>query len=192
MPCARPTLRRAPIRWVMAGDASLLMKKLISTILFAGLLGASACQQSATLDYDQLIPLDAEYLAEQGILETYQSIEPALLKHVGTAADVIEVTNNETGSYSVKSQDTTYDIYSPSLPDDEGQSWGRATVAFFSIINDQLETSETKFYALYSANDLSGIFLTRQEFEAISNSSVPARETPYIPRLDHPWYGQHH
>lgn len=168
------------------------MRNLVSAILFTGLLGASACQQSATLDYDKLIPLDAEYLAEQGILDTYQSVEPTLLQHVGTTADVVEITDNETGSYSVKSQNKTYDIYSPSLPDDEGQSWGRATVALFSIINSQLESSDTKFYALYSANDLSGIFLTRQEFEAISSSNIAARDKPYIPRLDHPWYGQHH
>jgi hypothetical protein len=83
-------------------------------------------------------------------------------------------------------------IYSPALPNEEGQSWGRATHAFFKIINDQLAKSEYRLYAINGGNDLGGIFLTQLESEAARKSLPRKEDWPYLPTPDHPWYGQYH
>jgi hypothetical protein len=43
------------------------------------------------LDYEKLIPLDAEALAEGGIREAYASILPHLIQYVAEPAEVQEI-----------------------------------------------------------------------------------------------------
>ena len=62
-------------------------------------------------------------------------------------------------------------------------------MSFFSIINEQLENSDIKFYALYGGNDLHGLFLTEEEFEVARKDMDNKRRWPYIPRLEPPEYG---
>jgi hypothetical protein len=145
-----------------------------------------------TLDYNKMLLLDAEDLAEVGINEAYQSVVPVLGQYVPEPAQVQEVVNNDAPSYAVKCGDREFVIYSPALPNEEGQSWGRATHAFFKIINDQLTKSEYRLYAINGGNDLGGMFLTQPEWEA-ARKSLPRKEGwPYLPTPDHPWYGQYH
>jgi hypothetical protein len=145
-----------------------------------------------TLDYNKMLLLDAEDLAEVGINEAYQSVVPVLGQYVPEPAQVQEVVNNDAPSYAVKCGDREFVIYSPALPNEEGQSWGRATHAFFKIINDQLTKSEYRLYAINGGNDLGGMFLTQPEWEA-ARKSLPRKEHwPYLPTPDHPWYGQYH
>ena len=54
------------------------------------------------LDYDQLVLIDAEDLAEAGILEAYESLLPALYKYVAQPALVEEFIDHDVGSYAVK------------------------------------------------------------------------------------------
>jgi hypothetical protein len=91
-----------------------------------------------TLDYTKLINLDAEDLAEVGIKNAYQSLLKALRQYVSEPAQVEEIIDNDAPNYVVKCCDQEYVIYSPGLPEEEGQNWGRATNAFFKIVNDQL------------------------------------------------------
>jgi len=145
-----------------------------------------------TLDYDKMLFLDAETLAEAGIKETYQSMAPVLGQYVAEPAQVQEVVDNDAPSYVVKCGDLEYVIYSPTLPEEEGQSWGRATHAFFKITNDQLAQSEYRLYAINGGNDLGGMFLTQPECEAARKSLPRKEDWPYLPTPEHPWYGQYH
>ncbi|MDX1996342.1 MAG: hypothetical protein SF066_01380 [Thermoanaerobaculia bacterium] len=150
------------------------------------------CKPDLKLDYEQMVLLDAESLAEVGIGEAYEELLPKLSELVSQPATIEELENSDTPSYAVRSQGQEYLIYGPDLPDSEGQSWGRATHAFFSIVNTQLETSSDKFYAINAANDLGGMFLTEEECEA-ARRSLPRREDwPYIPTGEAPWFGQFH
>jgi len=81
-------------------------------------------------------------------------------------------------------------IYSTVVPIE--QSWGRATHAFFQIVNDQLTDSKHRLYAINGGNDLGAMFLTQSECEAARRSLSRKEDRPYLPTLEHPWYGQFH
>jgi hypothetical protein len=144
------------------------------------------------LDYAKTFPLDAEDLAEGGILQAYRSILNVLSRYVPEPAQIDEVLDNQKPSYLVGCGGQEHLIYSPELPEDEGQSWGRAAYAFFKIINDQLLQSDYRLYAINGGNDLTGIFLTQSECEAARRSLAHKEDWPYLPTLEHPWYGQFH
>jgi hypothetical protein len=144
------------------------------------------------LDYDQMILLDAEALAEGGIGDAYQLVLPKLRQYVSQPADIEDLLDENVPRYAVRYRDREYSIYSPDLEDRDGQSWGRATHALFSIVNDQLTNSPHRFYAINGGNDLGGIFLTPAESEAARMSLSGKTDWPYMPTLDPPWFGQHH
>lgn len=144
------------------------------------------------LDYGKMLLLDAETLAEVGIKEAYQSMLRDLRHYVPEPAQVQEVVDNDAPSYAVRCGNLEYVIYSPALPAEEGQSWGRATHAFFKIINDQLLKSEFRLYAINGGNDLGGMLLTQPECEAARKSLPRKEDWPYLPTPEHPWYGQYH
>jgi hypothetical protein len=147
---------------------------------------------SIGLDYDKMLYLDAEDLAEGGIKRAYESILPALSEHISEPAQVQELLDSERGSYLVKCGGHDYLVYDPSLPDSEGQSWGRATYVFFDIVNGQLAGSDYRLFAINGGNDLGGMLLRQSEC-AEAQSSLPRKEDwPYLPTSEHPWYGQHH
>jgi hypothetical protein len=100
------------------------------------------------LDYDRLIQLDAEDLAEMGIREAYERLLSELRKFVPQPAQVGEVIDNDIPSYSVRDGMKEYAIYGPALEGGMAHSWGRATVAFFQNVNDQLGGSGYRFYAI--------------------------------------------
>jgi hypothetical protein len=146
-----------------------------------------------TLDYDKMLLLDAEDLAEGGILRAYQSIREALTLYIAEPAQIQELVVDDTKpSYVIRSGEQEYVIYSPALPDSEGQSWGRAAHAFFKIVNDQLFQSEHRLYAINGGNDLGGMFLRQTECEAAKKSLPRKEDWPYLPTLEDPWYGQYH
>jgi len=144
------------------------------------------------LDYEKMILLDAETLAESGIKEAYQSVLKILRQYVSEPVQVQEVVDNEAPRYVVRCGDQEYVIYSPELPDNEGQSWGRAAHAFFKIVNDQLTKSQYRLYAINGGNDLAGMFLTQSECEVARKSLSRKEDWPYLPTPEHPWYGQYH
>jgi hypothetical protein len=141
------------------------------------------------LDYDKMLVLDAETLAESGIKEAYQSILTVLRQYVSQPAEVQEILDDDAPSYIVTCGGQEYVICSP---DEQEESWGRATHAFFKIINDQLAKSEYRLYAINGGNDLGGMFLTQIECEAARKSLPRKQDWPYLPTLEPPWYGQYH
>ena len=144
------------------------------------------------LDYDKLLFLDAEALAEAGINDAYKSVVPVLAQYVPEPAQIQEIVDHDAPSYAVKCGNLEYAIYSPALPNEEGQSWGRAAFVFFKIVNDQLMKSRYRLYAINGGNDLGGMFLSHSEWEAARKSLERKEDWPYLPTLDHPWYGQYH
>jgi len=141
------------------------------------------------LDYDRLIHLDAEELAETGIGEAYQALQPELRKYLPEPATIEELTDHDAPRYSVKCRDREFVIYEPG---DEEESWGRATFAFFTLINDQLVSSEYRLYAINGGNDLGGMFLTEAQARAAQKALRNKGDWPYLPDNRPPWYGQHH
>jgi hypothetical protein len=148
---------------------------------------------SFSLNYDELIQLDAEDLAETGVAEAYELLLPKLRKYVQQPASIEEAIDNDTPRYSVKCRAKEFAIYGPELREDNASnSWGRATHAFFAIINDQLTNSEYRFYAINGGNDLGGMFLTPAQAEAARPTLPRKLDWPYLPTDEEPWHGQHH
>jgi hypothetical protein len=144
------------------------------------------------LDYDAMSFLDAEHLAEQGFKEAYEELSEKLRDYIDHPAALDEEFDSEDPSYSVICQGICYEIYSPELENSEGRSWGRATVAFFDLVNRQLVDNDVKFYAINGGNDLGGLFLTQAQYDAAIDSLPEKTDWPYLPVLEHPWYGQPH
>jgi hypothetical protein len=137
-------------------------------------------------------PLDAEYLAELGMEKRYKSLIPEMQKYIPQPAEIEEYIDYDKGIYIVQSLGIEYKIQDPEFNDLRFEAWGRATVAFFYIVNNQLQESNYKYYAINGGNELSGIFLTFTEVEAVRGSLPNKRDWPYIPIDDPPWYGQYH
>ena len=146
----------------------------------------------AALDYDQMVFLDAETLAEGAIAEAYTALQPRLQKYVPKPAAVTEDVDVNGDRYAVRFGNREFVIYSPAIDTSEGRSWGRAAHAFFTIVNEQLTASPYRFYAVNGGNDLGGMFLTRDQAEAAAKTLPRKADWPYLPTGDHPWYGQPH
>lgn len=145
-----------------------------------------------TLNYDEAIHLDAEALAEGGIGEAYESLLPKLRAFVANPAEIQEDLNDDARSYSVRCGDMEFIIYAPHLDEETGNGWGIATVALFSIVNEQLKNTDHRLYAINGGNDLFGIFLSPTEASAAQNSLTSKTDWPYLPNREVPWYGRFH
>jgi hypothetical protein len=143
------------------------------------------------LNYDDSIPLDAEALAEAGIAEAYGRLFPKLCEFTKQPATVTEERDDDAPSYSVRCGGKTFVIYAPGS-DDMINSWGNATVALFTVVNDQLEKSPYRFYAINGGNDLFGIFLTPAQVAQAQKALPNKRDWPYLPKLEQVWFGQFH
>lgn len=155
-------------------------------------LGGSASPSAAStpvdpLDYDQVIHLDAEDLAEQGILSSYRDLLPTLKRYASSPLEVTEDIDHDAARYSVSAGGCRYEIWEDGAQTSDG--WTRATIAFFQIVNANLSESPYKFYALYGGNDLSGIFLTDEEFSAARRAIANRSNWPWLPVGEPPHYG---
>ena len=139
------------------------------------------------LDYSQVVHLDAEDLAEQGILSAYEQLLPHLKRYVSSPIEVTEEIDNDAATYSVAAAGNKYEIWERGAKNSDG--WERATVAFFEIVNANLGSSEHRFYALYGSNDLSGLFLTEEEFAAARRAIKKRSDWPWVPVNEPPHYG---
>jgi len=134
------------------------------------------------LDYDQAIHLDAESLAEQGILSAYRELLPRLKQYALAPLDVTETLSNDGLGYTVGCGDRQFVIWQ--VLDNGKQNtdgWERATVAFFQIVNASLNSSKHHFYAINGGNDLFGMFLTEQEFTAARQAIANRSYWPWVP-----------
>lgn len=149
----------------------------------------------ASFNYDAMIYLDAEDLAEAGIKEAYEKdVLPLLRQYVERPASIEEILDNYSGSYSVVANGKQYDIYDQQA--DGCGPWPKATYAMFDIVNRQLASSDRKFYAFYSSNDLSGMFLTAEEYQRCVDEIIQKKASrsnlPYFPTMETPWFGFPH
>lgn len=150
-------------------------------------------KDAGVLNYEEMIPLDAEDLGEGSIGEDYkEKVLPVLRKYVAAPAEVIEERDSKGDTYKVTSQGKTYVIYSPGMDLNGGQNWGNATFALFDIVNRQLQNSPRRFYAINGGNDLGGMFLTKETYDRAIKSLKRKTDWPYLPDSSHPWYGQAH
>ncbi|MDX2220578.1 MAG: hypothetical protein SF172_16285 [Burkholderiales bacterium] len=139
------------------------------------------------MDYDQLVQLDVEDLAEQGILEAYEKLMPRLKQYVDAPIVVTEQVNIDAGTYSVFADGKTFEIWEDGAKNSDG--WERATVAFFEMVNANLSSSDRQFYALYGGNDLSGVFLSLEEFATARRAIRKRSNWPWRPVHEPPHYG---
>jgi hypothetical protein len=144
------------------------------------------------LDYEKMILLDAEDLAEQGIAGAYNELLPELTKYVEQPVALEELLDSDLPSYKIRCNQDEYLIYSGNEPGTEDESWGRATYFFFLIVNKQLSGASVRFYAVNGGNDLGGLFLTPQEAQSAQAALPRKSDWPYLPELSDPWYGQFH
>ena len=144
------------------------------------------------LDYEKMILLDAEDLAEQGIDQAYQRVLPELAKYVTHPVELTEIMDTDLPSYKIRCNGQEYLIYSAEEPDTERESWGRAAYAFFHVVNKQLVGTGVQLYAINNGNDLGGLFLTPEEAKSAQEVILRKTDWPYIPEPDEPWYGQFH
>ena len=133
---------------------------------------------SFELDYDEMALLDAESLAEAGIREAYEELLPKLREHVPQPMSVEEVFGPDNSSYTVRCGTKEYPIYGPGLKETNGGGWGRATTAFFEIVN--------------GGNDLGGMFLTPAQAEDCRASLPNRTDWPYLPMGGDSWGGMYH
>jgi hypothetical protein len=158
-------------------------------ILTVTMMAMVAAVSAAELNYDEMIPLDAEALAETGVKAAYEELLPRLKTHVASPAAVSERIDSDVPSYAVSCLGTDYPIYGKG---DQDESWGRATFALFDIVNRQLARTPYRFFAINGGNDLGGMFLTPAQAEAAKKSLPRKRDWPYLPDASKPWYGQYH
>jgi len=146
----------------------------------------------SVLDYEKLIHLDSETLAEQGIGRAYAALETHMRSRGVAPEPIEEVVDHSAPAYKLRFRGSEYVVYSPAVAGSEGSNWGLATFAFFSIVNQQLPQTGPRFYAINGGNDLGGMFLTADEV-ARARATLKRREDwPYIPTQEAPWFGQEH
>jgi hypothetical protein len=137
------------------------------------------------IDFEQLFPLDAEALAEEGIAEAYAELEPCLISLGIEPEAILEVKDQDAAYYDIEHRGVRYRVFDSKLS--EYESWDRATEVLFHIVNLQLEGAAKKLYAMYGGHDLGGIFLTKVEAEVACNSISVEAERPYLPALPEEW-----
>jgi hypothetical protein len=148
---------------------------------------AEAKSPEDSIDYEQVVHLDAEDLAEQGIKTAYVELMPALLRHSKAPIEISEEIDADAGSYTVVANGSRHEIWAPALNSEDG--WARAAVTLFSIVNANLDQSSVKFYALYGGNDLSGVFLTSEQYALARKTIKNPSYWPYLPVMEPPHYG---
>jgi len=182
-------------RWWPVAGASLLIAIVVVAVVFHFRKSNESehlapALTGSELDYSKMVMLDAKELAAGGIREAYESLLPKLRQYLVQPRKIEEVVDNN--RYAVRYGEKEFVISGPELDDREHQSWGRATYAFFTIVNDQLAGSEYRFYAINGANDLGGLFLTPSQAEAARKKLPRKDDWPYLPTNEHPSYGQYH
>jgi hypothetical protein len=143
----------------------------------------------APFDDDEVVLLDAEELAEEGILEAYQQLHPQLRRYAASEVDIAEEVDEDGATYTVFAAGKRYDIYGKGVEED---AWIRATIAFFDIVNTSLAQASHRFYALYGGNDLAGIFLTEEQFQLARQRIGRRVDCPWVPVNQAPHYGFPH
>jgi hypothetical protein len=147
--------------------------------------------ESFELNYDAIILLDAENLAEGGIGSAYAQLQQELQRHGATPEPIVEEFDHVRGGrYVVRCGGEVFVAYDDDVTADD--CWGQATYIFFAIVNRQLSASTHRFYAINGGNELAGFFLTPAQAAQACRSLTSKADWPYIPSPEPPWFGQPH
>jgi hypothetical protein len=111
-----------------------LVSRLLSPLFFV--FGAATAQG---LDYSRAIHLDAEALAEQGMVDCYSRLLPELKAYVAAPLVVSEKVDTERGRYAVLAGGSVQEIFPSPLGGDQHESWGVATAALFEFVKPPVE-----------------------------------------------------
>lgn len=168
------------------------LRKFPFILALAALLGTatgSVARQAGgdPIPYDEVLNLDAETLAEVGIVQVYDEIEPVIASHGGTPDSFREIVDEQSGSYAIEHRGVVYPVSGGDIG--VAQGWGNAAAVFFEIVNRQMEGSEYRFYALDHGNGLQGVFLTDQQFAAARAFHRKGVNVPFVPTREPPMFG---
>ena len=143
------------------------------------------------LNWDELIHLDVEELAEGGMTEAYDNLSSILERYVTQALTLTAIEFEDSDDYVVELNGKRWIIYDDNTQS-SGDAWVNAAVAFFEIVNSQLTNSDWTFYAFYGSHDFSGMFLTQQEFDRARVKIPKKSDWPYMPTHDDEFNGRPH
>ena len=164
-----------------------------SILLLFLAISNSSCQldvRPIELNYEDMILLDAENLAETGIGAAYNELLPSLSRYIPNPIQIEERIDNDLPRYAIRANGKEYVVYDSDTP--EYESWGIATYVFFEIINDQLKDKSVRLYAINNGHDLGAMYLTSEQAKSAQLSLPNPTDWPYLPEATSPWYGQHH
>jgi hypothetical protein len=89
--------------------------------MFVGRISpATPGTNSDPLDYEKLVALDAEDLAEQGILSAYRKLLPTLRQYADSPIEVAEDFDNGEASYSVRAAGQRFQIWDAGAKNSDG------------------------------------------------------------------------
>jgi len=143
------------------------------------------------LDWDTLVHLDVEELAEGGMKQAYDGLLPALTQFITSPAELTEIEVENSDDYIVELNGRRWVIMDEGAQS-SGEVWVNAAVAFFEIVNSQLTNSDKTFYAFYGSHDFSGMFLTQEEYELGRSKLSNKLDWPYIPTHHGEFNGRPH
>ncbi len=144
------------------------------------------------IDYETVIHLDAEFLAETGMAQAYEGLQKQSGDLGVRWAPMREMWDGQEKGYDggenyrVEVNGKVYPVFG-SRPNDD--YWAMATATFFDVVNSQLSERPFKFYALYAGNDLHAVRLTPEQFERAKLYHKQPWNRPYIPNYTPPNYG---
>ena len=141
------------------------------------------------INYDEMLFLDAEELAEQGMSNAYEEIKAAFQKHGIELSPIEEIINSEKGTYHVTHEGRKFCIYEDG---NDQSSWANATVALFNIVNSQIQECDLRLYAINGGNDLGGVILTKGDCVKAREQLENRTDWPYFPKHGDEWLGQPH
>ncbi len=163
------------------------LSRLLKSVLHPWARSHETQQPMDPLDYEKMIHLDAETLAEGGLASAYEKLLPEIRKFVSNPISVVEEFTAADGNIKARAGGQVYTIWSKS--GDRGEGWLNAPIALFDIVNRNLENTNVRLYAFYGDNDLSAMFLTEDQV-AKARAALPKRsDWPYLLVNEPPHYG---
>ncbi|MEL6486592.1 MAG: hypothetical protein AAFQ13_05540 [Pseudomonadota bacterium] len=137
------------------------------------------------IPYSALIPLDAENLAEGGVVDGYEEITSSIHD---SCVDWLPMTQagERTPEYRIMISGKMYYVYGSPVKDDP---WAMAGATLLTVVNNQLEGCPFKVYALSAGNDLGAVRLTDEQFRRAQKYHKRPYDRPYLPTYDPPEYG---
>lgn len=153
------------------------------------LVGVASTSDNAVkvdpIDYEQIVHLDAEDLAEGGMVEAYERITAAIADERLEWAPMTQ-SGEGTPDYSIHLLGESHRVYGYSPGTDD---WAISSAVLFHAVNRQLVDLDFKVYALMGGNDLHAVALTERQFEEALRYHKRRYNRPYLPNQEPPHFG---